>query len=192
MEQTQQRRRGAELEAVLLDAAWDELMESGYAQLTMEAVAARAHTGKQVLYRRWRNRAELVIAAMRHRTGSIVENIPDTGNLRDDVLGVLRQMADRFTTLGPDIIHGLMAEAPDLDPEVYRRMTGVMATLVERAAARGEIPTADVPASVLTAPTNLLRHEIFFTHEPIPPSTLTSLVDDVFLPHVSGRRERSA
>lgn len=183
MEQVQ-RRRGAELEAVLLDAAWDELMESGYARLTMEAVAARAHTGKQVLYRRWRNRAELVIAAMRHRTGSIVEDIPDTGTLRGDVLGVLQRMADRFALLGPDTIHGLMAEAPDLDPEVYSRMTGVMATVVERAAARGEIPTADVPARVLTAPTNLLRHEIFFTHEPVPSSTLTSLVDDVFLPLV--------
>ncbi len=186
-----ERRRGAELEAVLLDAAWDELMEAGYAQLTMESVAARAHTGKQVLYRRWRNRAELVIAAMRHHTGSIVDNVPDTGTLRDDVLGVLRRMADRFTALGADTIHGLMAEAPDLDPEVYTRMTGVMRTVVERAAARGEIPTADVPAQVLTAPTNLLRHEIFFTHEPVPSSILTSLVDDVFLPLVSGTPRRS-
>lgn len=181
-----ERRRGAELEAVLLDAAWDELMESGYAQLTMEAVAARAHTGKQVLYRRWRNRAELVIAAMRHHTGSIVENIPDTGSLRGDVLGVLQQMADRFTQLGPDTIHGLMADAPDLDPEVYSRMTGVMATIVQRAAERGEIATADVPAAVLTAPTNLMRHEIFFSHAPVPSSTVTALVDDVFLPLVRG------
>jgi len=183
MEQPQ-RRRGAELEAVLLDAAWDELMESGYARLTMEAVATRAHTGKQVLYRRWKNRAELVVAAMRHRTGSIVEDIPDTGSLRDDVLAVLRRMADRFASVGPDVVHGLLAEAPDLDPEVYSRMAGVMATIVQRAAARGEIPTGDVPARVLTAPTNLLRHEMVFTREPVDASTLSSLVDDVFLPLV--------
>lgn len=181
-----ERRRGAELEVVLLDAAWAELTESGYAQLTMESVAARAQTGKQVLYRRWRNRAELVIAALRHHTGSIVDNVPDTGSLRGDVLGVLRQMADRFTQLGPDTIHGLMAEAPDLDPEVYSRMTGVMATLVKRAAERGEIATADVPAAVLTAPTNLMRHEIFFSHSPVSSSTMTALVDDVFLPLVRG------
>jgi AcrR family transcriptional regulator len=183
-----ERRRGAELEAVLLDAAWDELMASGYAHLTMEAVAARAHTGKQVLYRRWRNRAELVIAAMRHHTGSIVDNVPDTGTLRGDVLGVLQQMADRFTQLGPDTIHGLMAEAPDLDPEVFSRMTGVMATIVKRAAERGEIATADVPVAVLTAPTNLMRHEIFFSHAPVPSSTITALVDDVFLPLVGFSR----
>jgi hypothetical protein len=55
---------------------------------------------------------------------------------------------------------------------------------VQRAAARGEIPTADVPARVLTAPTNLLRHEMLFAREPVAASTLTSLADDVFLPLV--------
>jgi AcrR family transcriptional regulator len=188
----QQRRRGAELEVVLLDAAWDELMASGYAKLTMEAVAARAHTGKQVLYRRWRNRADLVIAAMRHRTGSIVEDIPDTGSLRSDVLAVLQRMADRFASVGPEVVHGLLAEAPDVDPDVYTRMQGLMATVVKRAAERGEIPTADLPARVLTVPTNLLRHEMLLTRDPVAPSTLTSLVDDVFLPLVSGKRADSA
>ena len=48
---TAQRRRGPELEAALLDAVWWELAETGYARLTMEGVAARANTGKQVLYR---------------------------------------------------------------------------------------------------------------------------------------------
>jgi len=36
------RRRGAKLEAALLQAAWDELTAVGYAALTMENVAARA------------------------------------------------------------------------------------------------------------------------------------------------------
>ena len=66
-------------------------------------------------------------------------------------------------------------------------MFGVMVTIVERAAARGEIPTAEVPARVLTAPTNLLRHEMLLTREPLSEETLTSLVDDVFLPLVTRR-----
>ena len=68
-------------------------------------------------------------------------------------------------------------------PATYSRMSGVMATIVQRAA-RGEIPTGDVPGRVLTAPTNLLRHEMVFAREPVAASTLTSLVDDVFLPMV--------
>jgi hypothetical protein len=100
-------------------------------------------------------------------------------------------MAERFATLGPDVVHGLLAEAPDLDPEIYTRMTSVMATIVKRAAERGEIPTDDLPDRVLTAPTNLLRHEMLFARDPLPASALTSLVDDIFLPLVSGRPGRS-
>jgi len=61
----QRRRRGALLERALLQAAWDELASVGYARLSMDGVAARAHTSKTVLYRRWPNRAALVVAAMR-------------------------------------------------------------------------------------------------------------------------------
>jgi AcrR family transcriptional regulator len=181
-----QRRRGAELEADLLKAAWDELAEVGYARLTMEGVATRAKTGKQVLYRRWKNRAELVLAAVRYNTGSIVEDLPDTGSLRTDVLEILQRMAKRFRDLGPEVAHGLMAEATDLDPANLARMREVMATLVTRAADRGEIPTADLPAKVLTAPTDLLRHEMLLTNHPVSDATITSLVDDVFLPLAGG------
>lgn len=179
-----ERRRGVELEAELLAAAWAELAETGYSRLTMEGVAARAKTGKQVLYRRWNNRAELVLAAIRHHTGSILEDVPDTGELRSDVLAVLERMANRFREIGPDVIHGLLAEAPDLDPEVFARMTGMMKALVSQAAERGEIPTAEVPERVLTSATNLLRHEMLLTRTPISTETLTSIVDEVFLPLV--------
>ncbi|MFF1817728.1 TetR-like C-terminal domain-containing protein [Kribbella sp. NPDC058245] len=76
-------------------------------------------------------------------------------------------------------------------PEVHARMTGAMATIVKQAGERGEIATADVPDRGLTVPTNLMRHEMLFTREPIAPSTLTEIVDDVFLPLVNGRREDS-
>ena len=49
-EHTRRRRRGPQLESALLDAAWDELVEVGFASLTMESVAARAQTGIAVLY----------------------------------------------------------------------------------------------------------------------------------------------
>jgi len=54
------RRRGEQLESELLDAAWAELVHAGYANLTMESVAARARTGIAVLYRRWANKEQLV------------------------------------------------------------------------------------------------------------------------------------
>lgn len=179
------RRRGAALEADLLDAAWAELAAVGYAKLTMEGVAARARTGKQVLYRRWGNRAELVIAALRHRTGSIADRVPATGTLRGDVLEVLRAGAERQRQIGPDTLHGLLAEARDVDPSFFGIMRGVLRTVVERAAERGEIPTADLPPRVLTLPADLLRHEILLSREPVARATLEEIVDEVFLPLVT-------
>ena len=90
------RRRGEALESALLDAAWDELQQAGYAGLTFEAVAERAGTSRAVLYRRWRNRADLVVAAMRRHRPMLSGEIPDTGSLRDDVLTVLRRMSGRL------------------------------------------------------------------------------------------------
>lgn len=185
MRQDGARRRGAELEETILAAVWEELAEVGYARLTMEGVAARARTGKQVLYRRWRNRAELVVAAVRHRTGSIVDGVPDTGRLRTDVLAVLGRMARRRLDIGADIIHGILAELPDLDPEMFGIMRGVMGTVLESAAARGEITTSDLPARVVTLPIDLLRYQLLLSRDPIEESTLTEITDDVFLPLVS-------
>jgi AcrR family transcriptional regulator len=183
----QERRRGAALEETILTAALEELAEVGYAKLTMEGVAARARTGKQVLYRRWRNRAELVIAAVRHHHGSLVDQIPDTGRLRTDVLAVLGQMARRRLDFGAETIHGLLSEIPDLDPGLFTIMRDVMTTVLENAAERGEIPTADLPPRVVTLPIDLLRYQLLLTHEPIDDSTLTEITDDVFLPLVTNR-----
>jgi len=93
------RRRGEELEATILEAAWAEIQENGYQRLTVEGVAARAHTGKQVLYRRWPNRVRLAVAAIRQELGPLVSETPDTGSLREDYLTVLRAIS--ISSLNP-------------------------------------------------------------------------------------------
>jgi AcrR family transcriptional regulator len=178
----QTRRRGAALESDILDAVWAELAEVGYARLTMEGVAARARTSKQVLYRRWHNRAELVLAAARHRVVSIGDDIPDTGTLRGDVLSVLRTFATRYQDFGPDVVHGVMSEARDLRPEFTHVVEATMTTILERAADRGEIRADVITPRLATLPTDLLRHEMLLTSRTVDEAALTEIVDDVFLP----------
>src|SRR5271170_5206146 len=91
-QRTRQRRRGEELEAALLEAAWAELVEVGFPKLTMESVAARAKTGVAVLYRRWSDKDDLVVAAIRHYGETHPVEIPDTGTLRGDMLELLRRI----------------------------------------------------------------------------------------------------
>ena len=58
------RRRGAALVEAIHRAVLEELAEHGYADLTMESVAARARTGKTSIYRRWRTKRDLVLDAL--------------------------------------------------------------------------------------------------------------------------------
>lgn len=180
------RRRGAVLEQAILDAAWEELTQVGYRDFTIEGVAARAQTGKQAIYRRWPGRAQLVIAAIREHAPAYSGEIPDTGQLRGDVLALLRRAAERWAELGPETLHGLLAELVE-DPErvaLINRAVGdaAMRTILERAAARGEINLDQITPRIAALPVDLLRHEIFVASGSVPDAVLLEIVDDVFLP----------
>jgi len=97
-EHVRRRRRGQQLESALLDAAWDELVEVGHANLTMESAAARAHTGIAVLYRRWANKDEPVLAAIAHYGHAHPIETPNTGTLRSDLLAVLTAFSNGRAT----------------------------------------------------------------------------------------------
>jgi AcrR family transcriptional regulator len=176
------RRRGATLEDAILGAAWDELAAHGYAALTMEKVAVRAQTSKQVLYRRWRNRAELVLAAVRHRWSSLYDDAPDTGTLRGDLIAVLERMARRYRDIGPDVAHGLMAEVDDLGPEFLNVVQTTMTAVLRRAEARGEVRLDAVTPRIATLPADLVRHEMLLTSRPVTDAAITEIVDGIYLP----------
>lgn len=185
---TATRRRGAALEAALLDAAWAELQASGYARLTMEAVAERAGTSRAVLYRRWRNRPELVIAAIRRHRPMLSGDTPDTGSLRGDVLAVLRRTSDRLAEIGPETVYGLLGEYfssagpfTALNDQVLHISADVMTTILKRAAGRGEA-RADIPQRVATLPTDLFRNELFRHRTPPTEQVITEIVDEIFIP----------
>ena len=189
------RRRGEALEYALLDAAWAELQAAGYAGLTMEAVADRAGTSRAVLYRRWRNRPELVLAVIRRHRPMLSGELPDTGSLRDDVLALLRRMSARLAEIGPETVYGLLGDYLS-DADMFARSRDqllsisaeVMETILKRAAGRGEARSG-VEARVATLPTALFRNELFLTRTPPSEGTLMEIVDDVFLPLVRPRPE---
>ena len=189
---TRPRRRGEVLYAAIFDAVFAELAEVGYARLTMERVAARARTSKASLYKRWPNRAELVIAALRHRRGE-PEPGPDTGSLRTDVLSLLRRGAERLDGIMGEVIRGLMAETlvgesplAKVRVSTFDTRNRLMTEIFTRAAERGEI-RADLirPPLVGLAPA-LVDHHFLFHGAPIPDEVLTGIVDDVLLPLLTG------
>ncbi|MEV7346565.1 TetR-like C-terminal domain-containing protein [Streptomyces sp. NPDC093544] len=183
------RRRGRELEQAILRAALDELTETGYVGLTVEAVAARARTSRPVLHRRWPTRAELVIAALSD-SHLRADDLPDNGSLRSDLIALLQRFARRFVDVGAEVFWGLMSETardPRLSALVRTqfartlRQEELTTALLDRAVARGEIGP-DRPASrVLRLPLDLLRHDVLI-HGEVSDETIISIVDEVLLP----------
>jgi AcrR family transcriptional regulator len=187
------RRRGPELEAALLDAAWDELVEVGFGKLTMESVASRAGTGIAVLYRRWANKDQLVLAALEHYRNGHPVDVPDTGSLRGDLLAALTGMGEAragfFAIASATAFSGLLAGTGLTPAKVRDRVIGDqrlsrVRTIYQRAHDRGEIDLERIPASVLAMPFDLVRHDLLMDLKPVQPARIRSIIDELFLPLV--------
>ena len=191
-QRTRQRRRGEELEAALLTAAWEELAEAGFGRLTMESVAARAKTGVAVLYRRWPNKDDLVLAAIRHYGTSHPVDVPDTGSLRGDLIALIGDFSNArigFATVMSAVFSGLLASTGLTPAEVREKLIVDRPLSSEqvftRAQERGEIDLDSIPPAVLAMPFDLMRHDLLMTYKPIPEERVLAIVDDLFLPLVA-------
>lgn len=133
-----------EREQQLYTAVVDLLREVGYDALTMDAVAARTRSSKATLYRQWKGKPELVIAALKARKPAAVAEI-DTGTLAGDLREVVRQMARSgeedigliralVYAVGQDADLAQVFHDSLVEPEVAA-LQGVL----DRAVARGEL-----------------------------------------------------
>jgi AcrR family transcriptional regulator len=194
------RRRGVRLEDAILDAAWAELVERGYPGLTLEGVAKRADTSRPVLYRRWPSRTALATAALGRHIAQNPIVVPDLGSVRDEICLLLRRMSDRAR---PDMIRLVFDMQKDLadrhsnlaDMRAHLKAQiaepDVMQTILARAIDRGEIAAAHLTPRIASLPTDLARHEILMTFEPLSDQAIREIVDEVFLPLVSPTDQRT-
>jgi AcrR family transcriptional regulator len=179
------RRRGAVLEHALCTAAVEELIAVGYAGLTMEGVAARAHTGKAAVYRRWPNKRALTLDALRH----VLPPLPQL----DPSISARENLAQVFTALcgvlagetpfpGHAVAIGLLAE-PDLraafaDAVVAPRLA-VIASILARGEQTGEIaPGTLTPFATQVGP-SLIMQTFLLTGAPPSPADIDRVIDTV-------------
>jgi len=190
----QTRRRGAELESAILDAAWEQLIAEGYEHFTVDTVAARARTSKPVLYRRWKTREDLLRDTVRHRGAADPPSIPDTGTLRGDLLALLtRANNDRnpMAALVSSMLGSYYNQAGPTPAELREAFLTPRGSIVEqvvnRAVERGEIDPARLTPRIIDLPFDLFRHEMMMTLKPVPDHVLRQIVDDIFIPLVAAQ-----
>lgn len=177
------------LEAAILEAGWEQLLESGYTGFTFEAIAERAKTGKAAVYRRWPDKEALLLAVLSHSYLGTPRELPDTGSLREDVIAQLRSANQRLGDSAAAVLSTILGAyfddtktAPaELRAQLLGDRTLTMPRIIERAIERGELQGV-LPASVAALPFDLFRHEMIMNLGRVPDQTIIDIVDTVFLP----------
>jgi AcrR family transcriptional regulator len=184
------RRRGETLERAIFDAVLRQLRTVGYAGLTMEGVAAGAHTGKAALYRRWAGKDDLVVDTIDHVLPSPCD-LPDHGDVREDLLDLLRLMAGFLNSPAGCALESLIA---DIEPDgrfarlLYQRVKEprkrMLLDVLRRAAERGQVRPEAVSQLVADVGPALLMQRFSADGPPVPDAYVVSVVDDVVIPLV--------
>jgi AcrR family transcriptional regulator len=176
-----------ERELQILEATLEVLDDVGYDLLTMDAVAARAKASKATLYRRWKGKPELVVAAIMALKGETV--VPDTGSLRGDLLAAYCGHGGISDPQAQSVLSAVVT-AMGRDPEfaeVYRRdfigpKVEASRCIYERARERGEVHP-DVDLSVLApALAGIVLHRAFLLGDTVTPELVGRVLDEVILP----------
>lgn len=180
--------------AQILDAAVQVLAEVGYDGMTIDMVAARAAAARATVYRRWATKADLVVDAVRHmsRGDAAPGALPDTGNLRGDLIAAIADQSIQEQQLRIAVMSGLVALSRT-DPRLAEVTAGaglepwieVSRTLIQRAVDRGEYPEADVVMIAQVIPMMCICRAAV-QQQPITREFSLTLIDGVILPALRG------
>lgn len=115
------RPRDGKIDAAIIRATRDLLLETGYSALSLSAIAARAGTTTAAIYRRWSGKAQLVHEAILPAEVMAMPSV--SGNPEEDIRALVeatRTMFDR-----PEVRIALPALIADTvaDPDVHSKMT---------------------------------------------------------------------
>lgn len=184
------RRRGPELERAILDAALEQLSTIGWNALTMEGVAAGAHTGKAALYRRWPSKADLVTDALRTGLPALGE-IADRGSIREDLYALCVRMRDVMHSRAGQALRALLHECDHEHADRFRVLIwsglhepahGLIEELVRRGIGRGDVrPDATAPLVVDVIPAMMMYRAKVCGSE-WGDADIAAMIDEVMVP----------
>ncbi|MEP6697470.1 MAG: TetR/AcrR family transcriptional regulator [Pseudonocardiales bacterium] len=182
------RRRGEALEQAILAAAVRELAEVGYDAMTVEGVAARAHTGKAALYRRWPAKEDLVVDAL-HFMLPPCGALPDTGSVRDDLVELLSAMAATIRTPAGTAMQRMLGSqrcAPEILETVHGKVIGprreMLLEALRRGAQRGEVRPDAVTVLVAQVGSAMILQHLADDDRPVDRRVVEEIVDQVVMP----------
>jgi AcrR family transcriptional regulator len=177
------RPRSLEADEAILEATVDVFAEVGLEALTMEGVAARAGVSKNTVYRRFPNKLDLVVSAVRCYT-NVGAPPPDTGTTRGDVQALVDDLV-AIVTATPmgrmlPILVAARTRTPELDlaySEIVADKRARSAAVVRRGITRGDF-RADVDIDlVVDAFVSPVFYRLLVSNAPLDDAFRTAVVD---------------
>lgn len=167
------RPRSQEAQRAVLDAARELFERKGYAAATIEAISALSGVAKTTIYRRWPNRASLLVDVLVEMARRLVP-LPEGGEPMRAMRSELRRAVGAINGPVGRLLSSLLGDAQH-DPQVrqalvaglFRPRSQATGDNIRRAQRQGAL-RADVPPHLAT---DLLFGPLFFRmfvgHEPV-------------------------
>lgn len=138
------RPRSARADRAILQAALTQLVDGGFARMSMASVAAAAGVPKSTVYRRYAGKEDLATAAVAEFRD--VAEPPDLGDVRAEVLDLVRGFERRMAGTAMSFVGDLLVEERH-NPELLRLFRErviaprreMMLEILRRGQARGEV-----------------------------------------------------
>lgn len=193
------RKRDQLLDAKILEATLDVLADVGVSGLTMELVATRAGSGKGAIYRRWGSKSKLVIDAIAQLKRNHIDlpNLPDTGSLRGDLMGLFKPLPKRERVRWAKVMSALASLVGQeeslsgaVNDVVVEPWAEAHLALMLRAVERGEISSSSDVATLSRVVPVAAAYRTLVLREDFDLEFLTAMVDRVVLPALGLRPPR--
>jgi AcrR family transcriptional regulator len=145
--------RRARSDHAILQAARELLAEGGVRGLTIEGVAARSGAAKTTIYRRWRDKDELALAAVWDDLASGIHAPEDVGDTRAELLGFVEPIVTVLRSpLMSSVIRGLTSEiarggelSSTYREQIVQARWEQLGSVIRRGVQRGDLrPETDV------------------------------------------------
>jgi AcrR family transcriptional regulator len=165
----------------ILDTTYDLLIDKGYAEATTDDIAAAARVSKATIYRHWRTKQELVVAAARMHLGTV--DAPDLGSFADEIHWILEQRLEDYREPGTLRLVGSLVGAATSDPQLQalftewvEQLSRAIRRVVQRGIARGDVrPEIDILA-IETLIAGIVARTVVAQHS-FSLATVESIVD---------------
>jgi AcrR family transcriptional regulator len=161
------------------------LLEHGLEAVSMDAIAERAGVSKATIYRWWPTKETLAIDALYEDWAAAYPVAPDTGSLRDDLLGIFLPWVTHIATRPYARVLGALLTrartdddfAEELDQRLVQPRRNRARPIFERAVARGELPQdtdIELALDLLYGP---VYHRFLQGHLPLTPAFVEAVID---------------